>query len=251
MLGKEAGLFLPSGTMCNMIAIKAHTQPGDSQAVAPPGAPCRACPISGVPSIAWSTRTKPSLKARMAGTKAAPASSRATRPPWASCCARSSSPSQPEGYLRGQPETSTSDHTDEAQATARVYLPEYEGSRRALGDEEARARLRLPLRTNIPMPDQGAGLGEHRRRAIRGPGKLREPGPGATSSGARCSDRKRSPALRRQVADALTSVNAARWPDRGLSRLASCSACPPRRRLASPPRTRSAAHRYPLLEGAR
>ena len=30
MLGKEAGLFLPSGTMCNMIAIKAHTQPGDA-----------------------------------------------------------------------------------------------------------------------------------------------------------------------------------------------------------------------------
>ena len=30
LLGKEAGLFLPSGTMCNMIAIKAHTQPGDA-----------------------------------------------------------------------------------------------------------------------------------------------------------------------------------------------------------------------------
>src|SRR5262245_18223946 len=30
MLGKEAGLFLPSGTMCNKIAIKAHTQPGDA-----------------------------------------------------------------------------------------------------------------------------------------------------------------------------------------------------------------------------
>ena len=30
MLGKEAGLFLPSGTMCNMIAIKVHTQPGDA-----------------------------------------------------------------------------------------------------------------------------------------------------------------------------------------------------------------------------
>src|SRR5262245_49232381 len=30
MLGKEAVLFLPSGTMCNMIAVKAHTQPGDA-----------------------------------------------------------------------------------------------------------------------------------------------------------------------------------------------------------------------------
>jgi threonine aldolase len=30
LLGKEAGLFLPSGTMANMIAIKAHTQPGDA-----------------------------------------------------------------------------------------------------------------------------------------------------------------------------------------------------------------------------
>jgi threonine aldolase len=29
LLGKEAALFLPSGTMCNAIAIKIHTQPGD------------------------------------------------------------------------------------------------------------------------------------------------------------------------------------------------------------------------------
>ena len=29
ILGKEAGLFVPSGTMCNAIAIKTHTQPGD------------------------------------------------------------------------------------------------------------------------------------------------------------------------------------------------------------------------------
>ncbi|MDX1594235.1 MAG: threonine aldolase family protein [Gammaproteobacteria bacterium] len=28
-LGKEAALFLPSGTMCNLVAIKAHTRPGD------------------------------------------------------------------------------------------------------------------------------------------------------------------------------------------------------------------------------
>lgn len=29
LLGKEAAVFLPSGSMCNEIAIKAHTQPGD------------------------------------------------------------------------------------------------------------------------------------------------------------------------------------------------------------------------------
>jgi threonine aldolase len=29
MLGKEAAVFLPSGTMCNEIAVKVHTQPGD------------------------------------------------------------------------------------------------------------------------------------------------------------------------------------------------------------------------------
>jgi threonine aldolase len=29
MLGKEAGLFVPSGTMANQISIKTHTQPGD------------------------------------------------------------------------------------------------------------------------------------------------------------------------------------------------------------------------------
>jgi threonine aldolase len=29
LLGKEAGLFLPSGTMCNQIAIKLHCRPGD------------------------------------------------------------------------------------------------------------------------------------------------------------------------------------------------------------------------------
>jgi threonine aldolase len=30
LLGKEAAVFLPSGTMCNEIAIKTHTQPGDA-----------------------------------------------------------------------------------------------------------------------------------------------------------------------------------------------------------------------------
>src|ERR1700731_2326057 len=29
LLGKEAGLFLPSGTMSNAVAIKTHTRPGD------------------------------------------------------------------------------------------------------------------------------------------------------------------------------------------------------------------------------
>src|SRR4030066_1120801 len=29
MLGKEAALFVPSGTMANQLAIKSHTQPGD------------------------------------------------------------------------------------------------------------------------------------------------------------------------------------------------------------------------------
>ena len=30
LLGKEAAVFLPSGTMCNEIAIKVHTRPGDA-----------------------------------------------------------------------------------------------------------------------------------------------------------------------------------------------------------------------------
>ena len=29
LLGKEAGLYVPSGTMSNQICVKAHTQPGD------------------------------------------------------------------------------------------------------------------------------------------------------------------------------------------------------------------------------
>ena len=29
LLGKEAAVFLPSGTMCNEIAIRVHTSPGD------------------------------------------------------------------------------------------------------------------------------------------------------------------------------------------------------------------------------
>ena len=30
MLGHEAGLFLPTGTMCNLVAVAAHTSPGDA-----------------------------------------------------------------------------------------------------------------------------------------------------------------------------------------------------------------------------
>ncbi|MCY3785486.1 MAG: threonine aldolase family protein [bacterium] len=30
MLGQEAGLFLPTGTMCNLVAVAAHTSPGDA-----------------------------------------------------------------------------------------------------------------------------------------------------------------------------------------------------------------------------
>src|SRR3954464_7604093 len=30
LLGHEAALYLPSGTMCNQIAIRLHTRPGDS-----------------------------------------------------------------------------------------------------------------------------------------------------------------------------------------------------------------------------
>ena len=29
LLGKEAAVYLPSGTMCNEIAVKVHTRPGD------------------------------------------------------------------------------------------------------------------------------------------------------------------------------------------------------------------------------
>ena len=30
LLGKEAALWLPTGTMCNVVAIKVHTKPGDA-----------------------------------------------------------------------------------------------------------------------------------------------------------------------------------------------------------------------------
>ena len=30
LLGKEAALFLPTGTMCNLVAVKTHTRPGQT-----------------------------------------------------------------------------------------------------------------------------------------------------------------------------------------------------------------------------
>ena len=30
LLGKEAALWLPTGTMCNLVAVKTHTRPGDA-----------------------------------------------------------------------------------------------------------------------------------------------------------------------------------------------------------------------------
>ena len=36
LLGKEAAVFLPSGTMCNEIAIRVHCRPGDEVIGKPP-----------------------------------------------------------------------------------------------------------------------------------------------------------------------------------------------------------------------
>ena len=33
LLGHEAGLFLPSGTMCNLIAFRLHMRPGGDEAI--------------------------------------------------------------------------------------------------------------------------------------------------------------------------------------------------------------------------
>jgi len=40
LLGKEAALFLPSGTMCNEIAYRTHTQPGDEIILHETSQPC-------------------------------------------------------------------------------------------------------------------------------------------------------------------------------------------------------------------
>ena len=46
LLGKEAGLFVPSGTMSNQIAIKVHTQPGD-EVICEAGAHIMNCEAGG------------------------------------------------------------------------------------------------------------------------------------------------------------------------------------------------------------
>ena len=35
LLGKEAALFVPSGTMANLLSVKSHTQPGDEVIIHP------------------------------------------------------------------------------------------------------------------------------------------------------------------------------------------------------------------------
>jgi hypothetical protein len=118
------------------------------------------------------------------------------------------------------------DHADEAQATARVFLPEYVKARDGLMAMKKRGRAYVyHYATNIPMPDLKvlafAGSTAEIGAITAAQTKLRAVWPaGATapSSGAALQRRwKRSPALRRHVADALTSVNAAVG---GLSRVA-------------------------------
>ena len=115
-------------------------------------------------------------------------------------------------------QTSTSDHTDEAQATARVYLPEYVKALDGLNAMKKRGRAYIyHYDTNIPLPDLKvlafAGSTAEIGAIAAARTKLRALWPAnatASSSGAALQRRwKRSPALRRQVADALTSVNAA------------------------------------------
>jgi hypothetical protein len=115
-------------------------------------------------------------------------------------------------------QTSTSDHTDEAQATARVYLPEYVKALDGLNAMKKRGRAYIyHYDTNIPLPDLKvlafAGSTAEIGAIAATRTKLRALWPAnatASSSGAALQRRwKRSPALRRQVADALTSVNAA------------------------------------------
>ena len=37
LLGKERAIFFPTGTMCNLVAVGAHTRPGDSIVIGSPG----------------------------------------------------------------------------------------------------------------------------------------------------------------------------------------------------------------------
>ena len=115
-------------------------------------------------------------------------------------------------------ETRSSSHTDEAQATARVFLPEYEQARDGLAAMKKRGRAYVyRFETNIPLPDLKVLAFSARTAEIgaiaAAQTKLRAvwpPGATAPRSGAALQRRwKRSPALRRRVADALTSVNAA------------------------------------------
>ena len=115
-------------------------------------------------------------------------------------------------------ESSTDDHADEAQATARVYLPEYEKARDGLAAMKKRGRAYVyRFGTNIPLPDLKVLAFSARTAEIgaiaAAQTKLRAVWPaGATAprSGAALQRRwKRNPALRRRVAEALASVNAA------------------------------------------
>jgi hypothetical protein len=123
-------------------------------------------------------------------------------------------------------ESRTDDHADEAQATARVFLPEYVKARDGLVAMKKRGRAYVyHYDTNIPMPDLKvlafAGSTAEIGAIAAAQTKLRALWPSsatAQTSGAALQRRwKRSPALRRQVADTLTSVNAAVG---GLSRVA-------------------------------
>jgi hypothetical protein len=115
-------------------------------------------------------------------------------------------------------ESSTDDHADEAQATARVFLPEYVKARDGLVAMKKRGRAYVyHYDTTIPLPDLKvlafAGSTAEIGAIAAAQTKLRAVWPAGASaprSGAALKRRwKRSPALRRQVADALTSVNAA------------------------------------------
>jgi hypothetical protein len=115
-------------------------------------------------------------------------------------------------------ESRSDDHADEAQATARVYLPEYEKAREGLTSMKKRGRAYVyRFDTNIPLPDLKvlafAGSTAEIGAIATARTKLRAVWPAgavAPRSGAALQRRwKRNPALRRRVADALTSVNAA------------------------------------------
>jgi hypothetical protein len=115
-------------------------------------------------------------------------------------------------------ESRTDDHADEAQATARVFLPEYVKARDGLTAMKKRGRAYVyHYGTSIPMPDLKvlafAGTTAEIGAIAAAQTKLRTvwpAGASASSNGASLQRRwKRSPALRRQVADALKAVNAA------------------------------------------